>query len=260
MLDIGAIITEQLTTTGDRKDHGGLSVSDVANGCARAKWWELHHGLRKEFDGTTRKKFEYGYALEKVVQTALEAKGYYIVPSCVVVFHPEKQFPMNVDIIPSNMYDENPGEYAKPTDIVGHPDIVVNPAPGKTAIPGTLLIEVKSTMLFRNGNQPPQHPDIDTLRVKNGNYVIQGVAYAKGVGAKSFAVYVSDRGTGIDKTYWFDTEREFPLFEARKAELLPALNPDAEPEPTLPAWTRSAKGTSYLCRGCPVKSCANNLT
>lgn len=227
-----------------RKDHGGLSVSSVANGCPREVWHRLRSGEAKTFDGPTKKKFEFGFAWENIVLAALKDQGFRPQDSGVAIFGP---FPgsgaMEARFVESEAYDEAPATYAARNELVGHPDhLVVDPDGNLT------VIEVKTTHLF---GRP--HPELEDLLTKQGQYVLQTVAYAKAYNAKA-VLHVIDRSSGIDRDYELDVERFWPLFLARWEKMLPALG-DTEPEIDLPAWTRNPKGQSYLCRGCVAKKC-----
>jgi hypothetical protein len=232
----------------ERKSHNGLSVTDVSNDCPRAVWHRLHRGDRKEFSVVARKKMQYGIVWEDFVRQAMIEAGREVLRPKVMILAPGEERGLLVD---AGEFDLEPTRFAGPHALVGHPDII------EVLDDGTLFPwEIKTTMLFRNGG-PPSHPDADELRLKSAQYVMQGVGYAYGLGAPRFGVYVSDRGTGTDREYIFDTASEWPLFEERWQMMTAALDPAREPEPNTPPWTRNARtGKSYLCTSCPVTACA----
>jgi hypothetical protein len=204
-----------------------LHVADIANGCERAVWNRIHNGLESEFDDLTRKKMEYGLRYEQTVFAALEEAGYECLHGTTIDY----------------------------LGVVGHPDLYTYL---KNGADERHLIEIKTTMLFRDGYGAPQHPDRDTLRKKSTQYVLQACFYAKALRAPSFTIHVSDRGTGADRDYHFTTDEEWPAVEERLQAMRAVLDPTVEPDPNPPQWTRNAKGVSYLCRSCPVITCRSN--
>ena len=201
-----------------------LHVADIANGCTRAVWHRIHNGVGKTFDSLTLKKFAYGHAWEQLVKDALTFAGY--------------------DLKVDELIDFD--------GVIGHPDILaINPSTRH-------LIEVKTTMLFRNGGQPPKMYTKDEIRQKQAQYIIQACLYAKHYECDTFTVYLSDRGTGQDADFEFVTEQEWPFVRERMAAFKLVMTSEFEPDPVLPQWTRNPKGVSYLCRGCPVETCSQN--
>lgn len=233
-----------------RKSHGGLSVSNVSNGCPRSVWHELQTGEGKTFDATTKKKFEFGHLWESVVLEGLKRAGYEERPREVVnfgTFEIHKKAlsqPVAAFKIDADTFDGGPAVFAARDELTGHPDHVVA-KDGQVTV-----VEVKTTHLF---GRP--HPEtVEELLVKQGQYVLQTVAYAKAYNAKA-VLHVIDRSSGVDKDYELDVERYWPLFLARWEKMLPALG-ETEPEIDVPAWTRNATGKSYLCIKCPAKKCS----
>lgn len=210
----------------ERVDDGLLHVGDVANGCPRQVWHRLTSGAHVSFDDPTIFKFEYGHAWEQIVRQALFDAG--VIP--------------NMD--PPEIIEMT---HPSGTKLVGHPDIVAEAE----------LIEVKTTMLFRSGYNPPAHPDKDTLRMKSPQYIIQGALYAEALGKETFTIHVSDRGTGLVADYAFVTAEETPQAHERWDEMQ-SVYADEEAPAAPPQWTRNAKGVSYLCRSCPVTTCLSN--
>jgi hypothetical protein len=217
----------------DRPDDGLLHVGDVSNGCTRAVWNQMKHGLRKQFDAVTQCKFRQGEQIEDLVREALDlhfkALGY--VPD---VYGQERV----VTVLPG---------------LVGHPDLVYR----HPTLP-TILGEVKSSLVFydrvRKGVFMPSEDD---LRRNSMQYIHQGTGYAgaEEIKAPEWFLFLIDRGTGQFSETWFTTALEWPAFEARAKRFQAALESDLEPDVDLPGWTLKADGTSYLCRGCAVVSC-----
>lgn len=201
-----------------------LHVADIANGCTRAVWHRIHNGLTTTFDATMLKKFAYGNAWEQLVKDALTFAGY--------------------DLKVDELIDFD--------GVIGHPDILaIDPSTRH-------LIEVKTTMLFRNGGRPPEMYSKDDIRQKQAQYIIQACLYAKHYECDTFTVYLSDRGTGQDADFEFVTEQEWPFVRERMAAFKLVMTSELEPDPVLPQWTRNPKGVSYLCRSCPVETCSQN--
>jgi hypothetical protein len=210
-----------------RPEDNRVHVSDIANGCTRKTWYRIHRGLHEAFDATTRKKFEYGFRYEDTVMAALIDAGYEPVH--------DKELDWG--------------------DVVGHPDFEI--FIGENDQKQLHLVSAKTTMLFRNGGAP-KVKTIDEIRDQQAQYIVQDGFYSIALGATTYTVNLSDRGTGMDADYEFNTAQEWPFVKARYDLIMDAANSANEPGADVPPWTRNAKGVSYLCKGCPVTSCRNN--
>lgn len=214
-------------STSDRAaevNDAALHVSDVANGCPRAVWHRIHKGVRKEFTPVTLRKMRMGHLWEDHVRAAFSFAGYHDVKSEII----------SID------------------DVTGHPDILIKAKKNDSVH----LIEVKTTYFFRSGWEL-QIPTPVKIQERSTNYLLQAYAYAKAEGASKFTVSIIDRNTGTMVDAEYPTDAFSGAWEARRALLEQALNPEVEPEADPPSWTRNAKGVSYLCTGCPVLSCKN---
>jgi hypothetical protein len=207
-------------------DDGALHVSDVVNGCPRAVWHRIHKGVKKDFTPQTTRKMRMGHLWETHVREAFAFAGYKDIKSEVIALD----------------------------GVTGHPDILIRAKKNDRKH----LIEVKTTYFFRSGWEL-QIPTPESVMVRNPNYILQAYAYAKAEGADKFTVHIIDRNTGtvVDLEYQTEDPAIVSLWEARRAVLGAALDPEREPEANPPQWTRNAKGGSYLCIGCPVVSCLN---
>jgi hypothetical protein len=232
----------------ERLTHGGLHVSDVANGCPLAVWNRIHRGLSPRFTPDALAKMQYGKLYEQSVVDAFTWQtGIEPYPPSVVIFHTDG----TIDIAPADAFDREPSRYASYDDLVGHPDLAFMLA----GVP--VVYEIKTTALPKTGPYPPAHRSPEQLREHAYNYILQGCAYAKALRAPTFYVHVSDRATGKVREYEFDTEAEWPAFRARWDMMLAALDPSVPPLAAPPAWTISeGYEKSYLCRSCPA-DCVN---
>lgn len=218
-------------SSGDRKNEANdnaLHVSDIANGCPRAVWHRIHKGVDKTFSPATTRKMRMGHLWEDHVRKAFEHAGYADVKSEIIGFD----------------------------GVTGHPDVLIRAKTNEKKH----LIEVKTTYFFKSGWEL-QIPTPESVMVRNPNYIMQAYAYAKAEGADKFTVHIIDRNTGtsVDLEYSTVEPAISGLWEARREVMEAALDPEVEPEADPPSWTRNAKGTSYLCYGCPVKSCLSAL-
>jgi hypothetical protein len=221
---VSAYLLDKNASEAESRLPNRLHVADIANGCTRAVWHRIHNGTTTTWTGRDLKKFAYGHAYESITKQALLYAGY--------------------ELIVDEMIDLD--------GIIGHPDILAVNQQTRH------LIEVKTTMLFRNGGKPPEMYTQDEIRAKQAQYIIQACMYAKHYDCDRFTVYLSDRGTGLDENYEFVTAEEWPEVRERIAGFKLVVALEHEPDPILPAWTRNPKGVSYLCKGCPVVTCAQN--
>jgi len=222
---VSAYLIDKNVREGEERLPFRLHVSDIANGCTRAVWHRIHNGLTNEFTSTQLKKFAFGHAWERVVEEALVFAGY--------------------EIIVDEMVEMDDG-------VIGHGDILAVNADTRH------LIEVKTTMLFRNGGRPPVMYTRDELREQQRQYIIQPTRYAKHYACDTFTLHLIDRGTGIDGDFEFVTAEEWPYVKARSAQFKLLMELPDEPDALLPQWTRNAKGVSYICKTCPVLTCSQN--
>lgn len=250
---IAQAVHAYLAAKPERKSHRGLSVSDISNGCPRAAWHRIHHGVRKDFPDNVRVSMRMGLQWEPVVEAALEASGAQMVEPMVCVF-PSFQDAQNghfpgartarTHLVDVDTFDADPSAHAAPDHLVGHPDLVF-------IKDGELYVgEIKTT------GYAPDWPDLATVLSKQGQYIHQLTAYAYAYKAKA-VLYVAGRNRGDCIDFEFDPAEYWPLFLERWKLMLPALDASKEPEPLVPPWTINKSGTSYLCGGCPVTSCKN---
>jgi len=260
MLDIKQAITQWLTSRPERASHGGLHVADVSNECPRYLWHRLKGTHKREYDGPTHCKFQQGLGIESFIRTALAEKfaayGWHLMPESAVVWRGGDMVSAqgNTYIGTGAWYILSVEDAAKEpvSSLVGHPDMVFERAGERH------VVEVKSTMWFRKGYAPIEAPSVADIRASNQNYILQGAAYAKAVGAGEFTIVVVDRSTGQFETYTFPTAEEFLPFAVRYTSIRKIQTSVQEPAPDLPPWTVSKSGLSYLCKTCPVIECTLN--
>lgn len=250
-----ALYEAAIVAKGSRKPHVGLSVAQVANGCARAVYHNIHHGLTSEFSLETKRKMQLGLDYEdQLVELVHKDASMIPLPRDVVVFHPGGQ----IERIDSEKFDADPQFYADRECLVGHPDLPVMLPNGDI-----FIWEIKTTsygFLRWVKRKNPAFPDTaNELRQDQPQYVLQAAAYAYAYGAPQFGLHVYDRESCQAREYTYDTATEWPDFLKRWEWMKEqALYATSEPEASPPPWTRKPNGTSYICASCPVTSCFSN--
>lgn len=249
---------EFLAQPRERLSHGGLGVATVSNACPRTVWHEIWKGTKPMFDVASRRKMRSGILYEDDLDAAVKAKyGDSVRGREVCIFHTDGIGRGRIDILPADEFDACPTKYAGRDDLVGHPDFVIDGAD----VP---LWECKASdkSFGRWAKRRPNFglpADANELRSDSKQYVLQGAAYAHAYGFDKFGIHLQDSASRQVGEYVFNTEEEWPAFEARWAMMREqCLNPDQEAEANPPPWTMSASKGSYLCKQCPVTTCKSN--
>lgn len=228
MIDLTAELTAWYADNDTpRGDEEKAHVSDLF-ACHLATWARRQGMPQIPHDQPTRTKFALGNAVEDHVALALAerlaAKGYTLVRDVIVAV----AFDDDGNLVPCDL--------EHPEAIVGHIDYLLT----HDYLP-PVVVEVKSTS-FLKGRPPTEARE---------HYIIQGAAYAMGVLAERFAVFIVCRESGKVAEFWFDTKDYKHEVSRRAMQVLAHTTSEAFPPPPEPPY-------GWSCAYCRYAECAKN--